>query len=202
VIYYATIQRYLHPLDMGGMTIPIVLTEAGWAEAAGESEKQRVVAVKKFFEEAVKENCNRAARREPPMSYEQAKARWVRFITNLYPQLSMAAASHQAAAMGGQKSSGGGSGAGRSGGANSSGTSSGRSGQTSQRPGQKQYTPARHMGMPVCFGYNSPAGCRRQGGTAAATCTDGKTHFAHVCNYFDRTKNAHCLAQHPRVNNH
>ncbi len=211
VIQYATIQRYLHPMDMGGMTILIILTEAGWGEAAGDNEKHRVTLVKQFFEDAVRENCSRAARRDPPMSYEQAKARWMRCLTALYPQFGLAVVGQQLAGMGaGQKIAGT---AGASKHANNSsshtrigtgtGPTSATSGNRQVGPGGPRYTPARYQGLPVCFGFNSAAGCRRLGaGATATTCSDGKTHFAHVCNYFLKAYNAHCLAQHSKIGNH
>ena len=211
VFNFVAAQRYLHPIDMSGMTIMLVLIESGWGEAAGENEKQRILLIKKFFEDCAKENCSRAARREPPLSYEQARARWVRCVAAMFPQYGIAAVSQQMAAMGGggRPGAGGRSGTGGSGkqgnqqlnqhsNAMGVGVSSGVT-----KAGGTKYTPARFQGLPVCFGYNSTAGCRRTTpGAAVTSCTDGKTHFAHVCNYFLKATGAHCLASHPKVGNH
>jgi hypothetical protein len=71
VCNYVAIMRQLHPVDMGGTTIQLVLTAAGWAESLGESEKNRLMLVKRFFNDCMTENSGRAVRREPPMAHDQ-----------------------------------------------------------------------------------------------------------------------------------
>jgi hypothetical protein len=71
VLSYVGVLRWLHPIDMGGFTIQLVLTEAGWAESLARDEKTRVQLIKRFFRDSVLENSGRAVRRQPPMDYEQ-----------------------------------------------------------------------------------------------------------------------------------
>ncbi len=143
------------------------------------------------------------------MNYEQAKARWMRCVAALYPQFGIAAVGQQLASMGagsrGPASHSGarlGPAAGQTTGHSGAGVSTG-GGNSGYKPVGHKYTPARYQGMAVCFGYNSAAGCRRLAtGSSASTCSDGKTHFAHVCNYFVKANNVHCLAQHSKIGNH
>ena len=107
VCNYVAVMRALHPIDMGGVTMQIVLTEAGWAEFLGETEKARVQLIKRFFENCVLENSGRAVRKEPPMDYEQVKARWFKDVAVTCPQLAMANVGQQIAAMGGGGGAGG-----------------------------------------------------------------------------------------------
>ena len=132
----------------------------------------------------------------------------MRCLTALYPQFSLAAVSQQLAGMGAINKGQGQQtipkmGAAASQAASTPGSAATHSGSSSNaKPGHK-YTPARFQGMAVCFGYNSAAGCRRlAAGVTASTCTDGKSHFAHVCNYFLKANNAHCLMQHSKIGNH
>ena len=62
-------------------------------------------------------------------------------------------------------------------------------------------TPARHNGMPVCFGYNNGNCTRLAPGAQAKQCVDGSMTFAHVCNFYVKGV-GHCLADHPKVKNH
>jgi len=206
---FAMLQRYLHPMDMSGQTIQLVLVEAGWGEGLGGDEKQRVAAIKRVFQDCTAENSRRAARKQEPLDYEQVKSRWVKAVTAAYPQVRATFFGQQVAAMTGgqgrqqqQARQSGASGSQLQQNTPAAGRATGGQGPGSgSRPGFNK--PARFQGMPVCFGFNSTAGCRRIGaGTTAATCTDGKTHFAHVCNYFLKAKNDHCLAAHSKVGNH
>ena len=58
-------------------------------------------------------------------------------------------------------------------------------------------------GLDICFGYNSPRGCRRSI-VDATTCRDPLTHvsYAHYCSNWDAGSNTHCLQTHPRHSNH
>jgi len=205
---YAMLQRYLHPMDLSGQVIQLVLTEAGWGEGLGGDDRQRVAAVKRFFEDCTGENSRRAARKQEPLDYEQVRSRWVKAVTSAYPQVRATFFGQQMAAMVGgtgqrqqQRQNGGGQQNG-----SSQPTRGAGAGPQGGQGGQMRLSfnkPARFQGMPVCFGFNSSAGCRRTpAGTTASTCSDGKTHFAHVCNYFIKSKNDHCLANHPKMGNH
>ncbi len=213
VINYTVIQRFLHPLDLSGMTILLVLTEAGWGQAIGDSDKQRLALIKKFFEDTVEENSGRAVRQQPPLTHEQVKMRWVDTVAAMHPQFSLAAVGQQLAALGakqaGQKpSSSGNANSGSSGSGQADGKGkSGGDGKPGSRggPPSGNRTPARFQGLSVCYGYNGKSGCNRIApGTSAITCKDGtgQNVFAHVCNHFFKDKNTHCLQNHPRFGNH
>jgi hypothetical protein len=172
--------------------------------------KERVVLLKKFFDELMKENSRRAVRGDPPLGCEAARCRWGRVVAATYPQLSvmgvgggqMVVFGTGAAAAAGNKGNGGGGqpGAGAAAGSGSGGVSGG-----TQRQGMSQRTPARFNGIPVCFGYNSKAGCRRAP-AGAKFCQEGNSRFAHVCSLFVKgvggKPDGHCLGQHSRATAH
>ena len=89
VLNYAVVLNALWPLDYAGFVILRVLVEAKWGEVAGESDKERVALVKKFFDDTVKDNSGRAVREEPPLEYEEVKTKWVRAVENMFPGLVM-----------------------------------------------------------------------------------------------------------------
>ena len=66
--------------------------------AAGNNEKARVALVRKFFDEKVRDNSGRAVRQEPPLAYEEAKAKWARVLENVLPGPAPLAAAPQAVA--------------------------------------------------------------------------------------------------------
>jgi hypothetical protein len=199
VFNYVAVLRSLHPIDYSGLVILRVLMEAAWAENLG-NEKQKVAVMKKFFEEVVRENSGRAVRKEVPLDYEQARAKWLRVVASCCPQVgglqyvqlaqpaATAGRSDQTAAAAKPDQTKGQKGIGRGGG-----------GIGSLR------APARYNGLPVCFYYNNKDGCKRQpqGGMA---CKEGNNVYAHVCNYLFRANGnqpeRHCLAAHSRVGNH
>ena len=100
VCSYVTVMRILHPIDMGGVTVQWVLTEAGWAELLGDIEKDRVQLVKRFFDSCATENSGRAVRKEPPMDYDQVKARWYKEVAAAFPMAALATMGQQMLAMG------------------------------------------------------------------------------------------------------
>jgi hypothetical protein len=207
VFNYVAVLRSLHPGDYSGLAVMRVLIEAGWAEGLGNSEKQKVLLMKRFFDDVAKENSGRAVRQETPLDYEQVKSRWVKAVAAFFPQFSLMQLGQQQMPVGSmfQKPAGGGGGGGGSGG--------GAKGQRGQNSGQRGptpaggavRTPARYNGLAVCFGFNSKDGCKRppQGNMA---CKDGNSVYAHVCNFTFRGSNGqpdrHCLAVHPRFGNH
>lgn len=206
VVAFAAAQRFLHPVDLGGHTILAVLTEANWGEAVVENAKARLSLIKKYFDDATEENSSRAARRQPPMKYSAAKTLWVDTVATVNPQFGLAAMGRQMAAMGsGGASNSGGSQKGAGGGSQHQAGNRNHNQQQKGKPGAQARTPARFQGMPVCFGYNTKAGCTRiPPGTTAASCKDGNGNggFAHVCNHFFGDGKGHCLAGHPRFGNH
>jgi hypothetical protein len=154
--------------------------------------------------EAVRDNSGRAVRKEVPMDYEQARARWMKVVGGMFPQLSFPY---------GQvwQSGGGGSGVGSGGGSGGGGGQGGGAGRgqkalgAGRMTGGNQRTPARYNGLSVCFYYNTRDGCKRPA-QGAMTCKDGANVFAHVCNFLIKgaagQQDRHCLAAHPRFGNH
>lgn len=100
VANYVTIMRILHPIDMGPATIQLVLIHASFGENLGDNLKNRLLLVKRFFEESARENSGRAVRKEPPMTFEQVQAKWVKIAASIYPNLGLSKFSAQLAAMG------------------------------------------------------------------------------------------------------
>ena len=205
VYSYVVIMRCLHPIDPAALALQGVLVEAGWAANIGDGEKQRVQILRRFFDDALRENSGRAVRGEPPLSYEEGNGRWLKAVTAVLPNMSLMSVGQQMAAIATagrqqpqpQKKPAAGK------------ASQGGQGQAVVAKGgsTNSRTPARHNGMPVCFGYNGASGCGRLApGTQAAMCVAGSSSFAHVCNFWLKATPGkaagHCLASHPRVGNH
>ena len=186
----------------------------------GDNVKDRVSLLRKFFDEAARENSGRAVRREPPMDHEEASLKWVRTAAAAYPALSMMGVSQQMLAFGaggkqgasknggggGQGAGQGGQAAGWRGGGGGRGGGRGRGGGAAGGAGSGVVkVSARFNGLPVCFKYNSPSGCSRKAQGSQA-CVEGNTVYAHVCNYLTLgppgQPGTHCYALHPKFGNH
>jgi len=172
-----------------------VLIENKWGELAGNDDKARVNLVVRFFNEIAKENSGRAVRGEVPLNYEEAKSRWARVAEEVFPNLTvlgLLAANH--------RSTDGDAGRGRGG--RGGKTRGGRGGPGS---GSAAATVVRQAamfgGLQVCYPYNSST-CTRP--TAKPNvCKDTKgNHFAHACNWQDKSTGKFCLQPHPRHSNH
>ena len=205
VLNYTVILQALWPLDYAGLVITRVLVEAKWGEVAGESEKERVALVKKFFDDTVKDNSGRAVRGEPPLDYEEAKTKWMRTLENVYPSLTLVGVATSLSALGkGNQQQPGNSGQGKGG-----VSGRGRGGQVGRggkggSGGMAGFNRERAMlnGLQVCFGFNGTSGCTRDS-PKPNVCKDGNgIHYAHACNHLDKHKNAFCLQLHPRHKNH
>ena len=220
VLNYTVLLNALWPLDYAGLVITRVLVESSWGAVAGGSEKARVALVKKFFEETVRENSGRAVREEPPLVYEEARAKWVKVVENVFPGVLGVGMGPLAATMSaadGQKhpdgyttltkKGGAGRGAKQKGrGGRGGGFGGGGGGAVGGGPGAPPMgtsrTSAVASGLPVCFGYNQHEGCKRDV-VKATVCNDANgMHFAHACNFLDRTTNKFCLQLHRRFGNH
>jgi len=193
VCNYLTVSQVLWPFDYGPLVIMRVLVENRWGEAAGADMRERVSLVSRFFNEVASDNSGRAVRGEPPLDYEKARAKWTRLVEVTFPQLGYVAAAAATAGTG-SGGAGRGRGGGRGGAAGRGAGAAGRGGGTGPV--------AMHSGRLVCFSFNSVAGCKRQQ-AARDACKDvaGK-HYAHYCNYLDKTRNVFCLQMHPRCANH
>ena len=87
VINYAIGMHAIWPTDYSPLVIMKVLAENRWGEAVAEDEKTRTDLVKKFFNEVIRENSGRAVRGEPPLDYEQCRAKWSRTLELSFPKL-------------------------------------------------------------------------------------------------------------------
>ena len=196
VLNFATVQHAIWPADYSGLVILRVLVEARWGEIAGEDDKKRMMLVKKFFGDTVRENAGRAVRKEPPLDYEQTKAKWNRAVETVLPLYStfggMMVVTGQAGPRGpnkaqGSKPAGGG-------GFVKTGKQGGGGGLNTP--------PAVFNSVPVCYGFNSSMGCSRPK-HGQNSCKDQKgAVFAHVCNWWDAKAKKHCMMQHAGVANH
>ena len=216
---YVMLLRSLHPADHGAVVLMRVLAESGYVEVLGDSVKDRVGIIKKFFDDTVRENSGRAVRKEPPLDYDAVKSRLVQYVAAAVPGLSLIGVRQQMMVMGagrGQPAasqSPGGPGVTTAG--QMANPAKGNRGGGSGRGGRGGYgrgggsagpikTPARFNGLAVCFQYNSAAGCSRPAQGAQA-CKDGNIVYAHVCNFLLRSQNGqatHCYAAHSKVGNH
>ena len=158
-----------------------------------------------------RDNSGRAVREEPPLSYEEAKAKWTRIVESVLPGLGLMGAAAAAGAAGKPKQPGGQQqqaqqpqqqqqakrGGGPGGGARG-GARGGRGGG----PVGLQRSGAVASGLPVCYQFNLAQGCSRDVAGPNA-CKDAKgMHFAHACNWLDKQTNKFCLQQHARCSNH
>ena len=117
------------------------MVDAGWGEILGDNVKDRVSLLRKFFDEAARENSGRAVRREPPMDHEEASLKWVRTAA-VYLVLSMMGVGQQMLAFG----VGGKQGASKNGGGGRQGA-----GQGGQAADLRARSAARRQGQPGPF---------------------------------------------------
>lgn len=196
VTNFITASQILWPFDYGPVVLLRILVEQRWGEAVAGDSRARIALVTRFFNEVASDNSGRAVRGEPPLDYEKTKSRWNRCVEGFLPQptpvVGMTATAQAAAPAG--SSSGSNSGGRGQGGSRGGGQSRARPANSSPR--------AVHNGRLVCFNYNQRQGCTRQQASRDA-CKDasGKV-YAHYCNFFDKARNAFCLAMHPRCVNH
>ena len=168
VLNYTVLLNAIWPLDYAGL---VILVELSWGAVASGSEKTRVALVRRFFEETVKENSGRAVREEPPLVYEETRAKWVKVVESMFPGMSVLGMGPLAGVAGsaeGQKhphgyvtfSKKGGAGCGgaklkgrgrRGGRAGGGGTATGVSGKLPMGASRMSVVAS---GLPVCFGYN------------------------------------------------
>ena len=192
VTNFMTASHALWPFDFGPLVILRVLVEQRWGDIASSDTKARVALVSRFFNEVASENSGRAVRGEPPLDYEQVKAKWARCTEGFFPMQS---------ALGGTQvvpTSAGGSGSG-----NNGNRSAQRPAQPAGRARPANTTPrAIHNGRLVCFNYNQRQGCTRQQASRDACKDSAGRSYAHYCNFYDKARGGFCLAMHPRCMNH
>jgi hypothetical protein len=189
LVNYATLMHVLWPYHYAFIVIWRLLVEVRFGELISGN---RVAVVTRFFNAITKENIGRATRGQEPLDFDSAKKKWDRIVCASFPKTvpGSAAATQQERS----RLPAGGRGGGNAG---------GRGGQQKAR----NVTPrASFRGGPVCFAFNQVGGCGRPAAPGGGGCTDnGVTPprlYHHVCNFFTKATNAHCLKQHPRHNNH
>ena len=215
VLNYTVLLNAIWPLDYAGFVVSRVLTESGWGLAAGNNEKARVGLVRRFFDEVSRENSGRAVREEPPLAYDEARAKWVKVLEGAFPSLSILGAGPlmtASMASTGQPEHPDGMLTGKRGGGARGGKQKGRGGRGSSAhgggggaggaPAGTVRSSAVASGMPVCYGFNQEEGCKRDM-AKSNVCKDAKgQYFAHACNFLDKTTNKFCLQAHARVGSH
>jgi hypothetical protein len=191
LLTYAAIMHSIWPLDYTPHVILRIMAECKWGEAAGGDRKSQMELVKKFFNDAARENSGRAVRGEPPLDYSQCRARWAKALESVYPQLAVLSKPVTSGAGGGTGGNAGGS----------NGNKTGRSGGAARATtGGVRGPAAKINGLDVCYAYNQAGGCtgRDKQGPLACKAKNGVV-YAHYCNWWDEKAGKHCLKQHPRV---
>ena len=180
-----------------------MLHQYGWIAVTGD-EGKRVAVVQTFFETVMKENCQRAVNRKPPLKLEEQEAVLKRILSRyglknevpfLHSALEVAnnSAVKPAAAAVAPAGAAGSSGGGRY-----------NQRQFNQKQKfNKERKIASYNGLGTCYDYNGKFGnkCRNSKGSSSSSCKDphSKKEFAHVCNRFVPAKNDFCLQRHPRA---
>jgi hypothetical protein len=107
LLTYAAIMHSIWPLDYTPHVLLRIMAECKWGEAAGGDRKSQMELVKRFFNDAAKENSGRAVRGEPPLDYPQCRARWAKALESVYPQLAVLSSVKSLSGSGGAANAGG-----------------------------------------------------------------------------------------------
>jgi hypothetical protein len=192
LVNYATLMHVLWPYHYAFLVIYRLLVEVRFGELISGNERDRVAVVTRFFNAITKENSGRATRGQEPLDFDSAKKKWDRIVSASFPKTvsGPATIAHQERNRLTTGSRGG-------------SMAGGRGGQQKARNSTPR---ASFKGGPVCFGFNQVGGCGRPAAPGAGGCTDNSVTpprlYHHVCNFFTKSTNAHCLKLHARYNNH
>ena len=201
ILSYTQLLQILWPMDPTGILMLRLLHQYGWIAVTGD-EGKRVAVVQTFFETVMKENCQKAVNKKPPLKLDEQEAVLKRILSRyglknevpfLHSALEVAnngankpAAAEPAAAAAAAGPSGG-----------------GRYNQRQKPKFNKERKIASYNGLGTCYDYNGKFGnkCRNSKGSSSSSCKDpnSKKEFAHVCNRFVPAKNDFCLQRHPRA---
>jgi len=195
----ADITAELWPYDDTPRILQRILHNYNFGAAFRCSEQEKVKVMVEFCDGILRENACRAVEKEPPLSFREAKERWV----DTTERLSLGGVQ-----LGGQhnqhnlpppvKGNRGGTAAGLSRGGFGGGGQLPRGGTAIR--GRSARFMSGGVSFAVCFAYNRGQ-CSRP--TKGCGCEDGRGGiFAHACNYFDNTTSKYCLQNHPRDGNH
>lgn len=199
----ADVLAELWPYDDTARILQRILHNYNFGAALRGSEQEKVKIMVEFCDNVLRENASRAVELEPPLSFRQAKERWVDLTERLTSnsgglQGQQQQPNHGTSSFTRNNRGGAAGGFGR-GAASTGGSGSGfRAGLASK--GRAARFQAGTNNYPVCFNFNR-GHCGRQ--AKGCGCDDGRGGiFAHVCNFYDSATNKYCLQQHSRDGNH
>jgi hypothetical protein len=207
LINMADVFGELWPTDNTARILHRILIHYNFAAGVRASEADRCKIAVEFCDTVLRDNAIRALVKDAPLSFRQAKERWLdvteRYTGSMFVNRSVAGGARQ------QSGGGGGGGAVRGGGGgfgggNAAGGGASGGGGGSRAGFQNRNRNARYFfggkSYPVCFDFNRASCNRKPGGCG---CEDAKgVVFAHACNYYNFTTQKFCLAMHTRVGNH
>ena len=200
ILNFGAVLNILWPLDPTGWIMLRVLHKYGWV-AVSSDEGKRVTVILRFFDSVIKENCQRAVNKRPPMSSEEQEAMLKRTLCSfgLKDEVPFLTSGQDERKLGQGTSAGGGSNNGGSGGGGIRGQN--KQGFRSNNGRKREF--ASYNGMGTYYEYNNPGGnkCRNKRGSASSSCKDPNStkELAHVCNKFVVSKNTFCLGKHSRA---
>jgi hypothetical protein len=199
----------LWPTDSTPRILLRILVHYNFGSGVRSNEAEKCRVVSEFCDTVLRENALRALAKDPPLSYRQAKERWVdvteQYTSNLFGFRDNRQDARQFGATAqpgaGRGSAGGGNNNlptfGR-GAAQQGGAGRGRGGIQSRNRNARIVISGKSY--PVCFDFNRASCNRKQSGCG---CEDAKgSVFAHACNYYNYNNSKFCLAAHTRVGNH
>jgi hypothetical protein len=211
LVNMADVFAELWPTDNTPRILLRILVHYNFGSGVKSNEGERCKIVSEFCDTVLRENAIRALAKDPPLSFRQAKERWVD-VTEQYTSslFSFRDGRQDSRQSGNNNQAGGGRGSGNNGNSGSSGFGRGAAQQGGTGFGrgrggvQSRNRNARIVvggkSYPVCFDYNRASCNRKQAGCG---CEDVKGNiFAHACNYYNYTSAKFCLAAHTRVGNH
>jgi hypothetical protein len=206
LVNMADVFAELWPTDNTPRILLRILIHYNFGSGVRSSEGEKCKVVSEFCDNVLRENALRALAKDPPLSYRQAKERWVdvteQYTSNLFGLRDSRQDYRQSGSGRGNggpssanSSSGGGFGRGA---AQQAGAARGRGGIQSRNRNARIVIGGKSY--PVCFDYNRASCNRKQSGCG---CEDTKgSVFAHACNYYNYNSSKFCLASHTRVGNH
>jgi hypothetical protein len=181
----------LWPQDDTARILMRIMIHYKFAAGLRDNEAERCKIMAEVCDAVLRENASRAVSRDPPLSFRQAKERWVDVAERYSTTFGFRQQQQQ------QQRGDGRSGAAGNGGAGSAQPAA--KGGAMARSRQARYLLAGRS-YAVCFDFNRGT-CNRK--PAGCGCEDSKgVVFAHVCNFYFTANSKHCLAAHSRVGNH
>ena len=185
LINYACLLQAYWPTDFTGLMMMRLMIKYKWLAHVGESKKAELAC--KLFEDVARQNASRALNKEEPLSFEQQEEvlKSILIRNNVRPEVPIdeAANKWQQNKYSGNKYNGGGG---------------PKPSFTKNRPLQ---TAKAKDGRGLCYGFNDMQGgsCRNTKSGDGCKKADG-LQLAHLCSFFNKTKQEYCLGNHARKN--